>query len=57
MTAKRIKLWLIGAGLLMVAIRLVWMTYGNMQQEDCAKGGGSWNAEERVCLMEPPAAG
>jgi hypothetical protein len=56
MSAKSIKLWLIGAGLLMVIGRLIWLSY--VAPESCAKDGGSWNATERSCQMpEPPAAG
>lgn len=54
MTAKAIKLWLIGAALVMVAGRLVWLTY--VAPEACVKDGGSWNATERSCQMPAPAA-
>jgi hypothetical protein len=55
MTAKSIKLWLIGAALVMVAARLVWVTY--MAPQNCQESGGTWNGQERTCQMEPPAAG
>lgn len=55
MTAKSIKLWLIGAGLLMVILRLVWIQYTAMDQERCVSGGGAWNAEARSCETLPPA--
>jgi len=55
MTAKAIKLWLIGAALVMVALRLVWLSY--VAPDNCAKDGGSWNAAERSCQMpQAPAA-
>jgi hypothetical protein len=55
MSAKSIKLWLIGGALVMVAIRLVWISY--VAPDNCVEAGGSWNATERSCQMAPPAAG
>jgi hypothetical protein len=55
MSAKSIKLWLIGAALVVIAVRLVWMTY--IAQDSCLDAGGSWDAKERTCQTEPPAAG
>lgn len=55
MTAKSLKLWIVGAGLLMVILRLVWIQYSAMDQERCVSGGGTWNAEASSCEATPPA--
>jgi hypothetical protein len=56
MTAKSIKLWLVGAGLLMVIIRLVWIQYSEIGEERCVSSGGTWSAEAKSCETAPPAA-
>jgi hypothetical protein len=55
MTAKAIKMWLIGAGLLIVLGRLLWITY--VAPDSCLNAGGNWDSDARTCQMptETPA--